>query len=79
MKPAIFVMSLGALLSHLITVCNGQTGKDVVRLHTHLFNSSTYNRRVRPVIDQTRAVEVLIILFIYLFKTVICENYLSKL
>ena len=35
-----------------------QTGEDAVNLHTFLFNTTAYNKRVRPVRNQTHPVQV---------------------
>ena len=38
--------------------CVAQTGEEAVQLHGFLFNSTQYNKRVRPVKNQTLPVKV---------------------
>ena len=46
------------LLTVIVVFVGAQTGEDAVNLHTFLFNTTAYNKRVRPVRNQTYPVQV---------------------
>ena len=53
LSATLFVLSLTVFLT---TDVHGQTYNDTAQLMTNLF--SNYNRAIRPVIDQTKAVTI---------------------
>ena len=58
MLSAIFNHVALVLYIHVVYLVNGQTIEENKRLHTELFTNRGYNKEIRPIEDQSKALQV---------------------